>query len=321
MRTDQTPWHFLLNPAAGRGKALRRWQRILPTLQAALPAMTVAESSAAEGMAALAEAAVRSGKTHLVGVGGDGTHHDIVNGIVRAGGLGSVIYAPLPLGTGNDWVRTLKTPRRITSWLAMLRQRKVMLHKVGKLNYLSGEKIGDIIDPGENYENGTLRTSYFINVAGLAYDAEVVRRSETARYKHPWLYPIFTLLYLKGFAPPTVEIEYEGNSITSAVHTINLGIGRYSGGGMRLVPQADPQADTLALTYAKKLPVWKILLSSWRFYTGSIGGLAEVTTTHARSVTIKAVEGVTALEADGELLGTVPVTASLLDEALRVVVP
>jgi diacylglycerol kinase family enzyme len=397
VRTDQTPWHFLLNPAAGRGKALRRWQKIRPVLQAALPAMTIAESSAQEGMAALAEAAVRSGKTHLVGVGGDGTHHDIVNGIVRADGLASVIYTPLPLGTGNDWVRTLKTPTRITPWLEMLRQQKTINHRIGQLRYMASSTATLIppitsatpptasfrvantpsvtpgaapsrsdkrspggVSPGEvspetlvpeeispeaastpsapqgtsitphrppstlHLPPSTTRlppsTTYFLNVAGLAYDAEVVRRSEKARWKNRWLYPVFTLLYLKDFTPPTVKIEYENNTVTSAVHTINIGIGRYNGGGMRLVPQADPTADTLALTYARKLPIWKILLSSWRFYTGSIGAIAEVTTTHVQSVTISPVEGETALEADGELLGRAPLTASLLEECLRVVV-
>ncbi len=441
--TDETPWHFLLNPAAGRGKALRRWRAWLPALQAALPAMTVAESSADEGMAALAEAAVRSGKTHLVGVGGDGTHHDILNGIVRANGLASVVYAPLPLGTGNDWVRTLKTPKKVAPWLKMLHQQKTINHRVGKLVYVpftpptppasSSFRVADtprispdgvpsrsdkrspgaplspedpssletptppaspsfrVADTPRIYPDGapsrsdkrspgsplspedprslenptqptppaspsfrvadtprispdgapsrsdkrspgsplspedkcspkTPQATYFLNVAGLAYDAEVVRRSENARWKNRWLYPVYTLLYLKDFTPPTVEITYNGNTVVGAVHTVNLGIGRYNGGGMRLVPQAKPTANTLALTYAKQLPIWKILLSSWRFYTGTIGALAEVTTTHAQTVSIKPVKGQTSLEADGELLGQVPVTASLLEQGFKVVV-
>jgi len=342
VRTDQTPWHFLLNPAAGRGKGLRRWRKLLPMLQAALPLMTMEESSADEGMAALAETAVRAGKTHLVGVGGDGTHHDILNGIVRADGLEQVIYAPLPLGTGNDWVRTLRTPRKITSWLKMLRLQKTIDHRVGQLVYApplslippasssfrvtdnlpvspdAAKSRSDERSPG--LLSGPPKITYFLNVAGLAYDAEVVRRSEKARWKNRWLYPVFTLLYLKDFAPPTVEINYEDKTVTSPVHTINIGIGRYNGGGMRLVPQANPTADTLALTYAKRLPIWKILLSSWRFYTGSIGKVAEVTTTHTRLVTVVPVEGITALEADGELLGVAPITASLLNGFLRVVV-
>ena len=316
--TDQTAWHFLLNPAAGRGKAMRRWREILPQLKAALPNMTVAQSTPEDGMAALAEAAVRAGKTFLVGAGGDGTHHDIVNGIVRAGGLGRVTYAPLPLGTGNDWVRTLKTPRRTAQWLDMIYRKITMKHRVGKLEYAPIVTSATTALPITHYP---LQTTYFINVAGLAYDAEVVRRSETARIKHPLLYPLYTLRYLKDFTPPWAVVRYNDEVLKGYVHTINLGIGRYNGGGMQLVPHADPTADTFALTVARKLPIGKIIKSSWRFYTDTIGAIDEVTTAHSDRVVITPAQDIVTLEADGELLGVAPVTATLLNEYLRVVVP
>lgn len=314
MKTDETPWHFLLNPAAGRGKVFPRWQGWLPQLRKSLPNMVVSESTAATGMTALAETTVRAGATHLVGVGGDGTHHDILNGIVAAGGLGRVVYAPLPLGTGNDWVRTLRIPHQIGPFLAMLARQQTIQHGVGELTYRA---------PSTSFAPATAppKTRYFLNVAGMAYDAEVVSRTEAARFKHRLLYPLMTLFYLRGFVPPSVRIEHDGTIFEGAVHTINLGIGRYSGGGMRLVPQADPTCGWLALTIARQLPVWKILLSSWRFYTGTIGQLSEVTTTRAKVVRITPLAEKNWLEADGELLGHGPVTARLIDQPLRVVVP
>lgn len=268
--------------------------------------MTVEESTADLGMAHLAAAAVRAGHTRLVGVGGDGTHHDVINGIMNAGGLAKVTYVPLPLGTGNDWVRTLKVPRNIDQWLVMLRNEKTILHAVGQLRYTAKDALP--------------KTAYFLNVAGMAYDAEVVRRSEKARFKHRLIYPLQTLAYLRGFTAPTVRIDYDGGSFTGPVHTVNFGIGRYSGGGMRLVPHADPTLETLALTFAHRLPIWKIILESWRFYAGSIDRVKEVTTAHVRSVTVTPVAGEAELEADGEWLGLAPVDVSLLPDRLRVVV-
>jgi YegS/Rv2252/BmrU family lipid kinase len=308
---DKTNWHFLVNPAARRGKAMKRWQKLLPKLRAALPEMTVEESNSSDGMAHLAEAAVRAGYTRLVGVGGDGTHHHIVNGIVTAGGLDQVTYVPLPLGTGNDWGRTLKTPRNIDRWLEMLRQEKTMLHAVGKLRFTAQHA-----PPAEELS----QTAYFLNVVGMAYDAEVVRRSEKARFKHRLIYPFLTLLYLRDFTAPTVRIDYDGESFTGSVHTINFGIGRYSGGGMRLVPHADPTRKTLALTFARRLSILKILLESWRFYAGSIDQVREVTMTHTHTITVTPVTGTAELEADGEWLGVAPVEVGLLSERLRVVV-
>ncbi|WP_020569077.1 diacylglycerol/lipid kinase family protein [Neolewinella persica] len=309
--TDKTSWHFIINPGARRGKAAERWKKIMPKLRAALPEMTVAQSNAGNSLALLAETAVREGHTRLVGVGGDGTHHHIINGIVAAGKLDRVIYVPLPLGTGNDWVRTLKTPRNIDRWLEMLHQEKTMLHAVGKLRFTPQD--GQPAD-------GLSLTAFFLNVAGMAYDAEVVRRSEKARFRHRLIYPFLTLLYLRDFTAPYVRIDYDGVSFTGPVHTINFGIGRYSGGGMRLVPHADPERETLALTFARRLSTLKILLESWRFYAGSIDQVKDVTTAHVKTVTVMPVTGTAELEADGEWLGVAPVEVSLLGDRLRVVV-
>lgn len=271
-----------------------------------MPEMTVEESTADLGMAHLAATAVLAGHKRLVGVGGDGTHHDVINGIMKAGGLNTVTYVPLPLGTGNDWVRTLKTPRNIDRWLTMLQDEKTIHHAVGELQFATMDNLP--------------RTAYFLNVAGMAYDAEVVRRSEKARYKHRLFYPLQTLAYLRYFTAPTVRIDYDGKTFTGAVHTINFGLGRYSGGGMRLVPHADPTQETIALTFARRLPIWKILLESWRFYTGSINEVKEVTTAHVSSVAVTPLRETAELEADGEWLGIAPVKVRLLEERLRVVV-
>lgn len=308
MDKDKPDWHFLINPAAGRGKAQAQWLNWLPRLQQELPGMTWEESKKSEGMATLAAAAVQAGKYHLVGVGGDGTHHDILNGIVAAKGLGKVVYAPLPLGTGNDWVRSIQVPRKIDQWLAILKGGDTISHAVGQLRYTSPDG-----------ETPLDKVAYFLNVAGMAYDSIVVRYSEKARFKHRWIYPLLTLLYLRKFTPPTVCIEYNGASFTGSVHTVNFGIGKYSGGGMRLVPHADPKGKTLALTFARELPTWKIIKESWRFYTGSIGGLKEVTTAHTKEVKVSPVAGEAELEADGEWLGLAPVRVSLLQERLTVI--
>lgn len=277
--------------------------------------MTWAESTAGEGLTELARLAVAAGRTHLVGVGGDGTHHDILNGIVAADGLERVTYAPLPLGSGNDWVRTLGTPRKPEAWVRMVKKGKTLTHGVGCLSYATS-----LPDITANDGASSKATRYFLNVAGMAYDAEVLRRVEAGRFKNKLMYPLETMLGLPGFTAPTVRIDYDGERWTGAVHTVNLGIGRYSGGGMRLVPQADPAAETLALTFAERLPVWRVIAESWRFYAGSIGRVKGVTLTEARSVVVTPLSGTLELEADGEWLGAGTVEAGLLAERLRVIV-
>ena len=302
---DQLPqWHFLVNPAAGAGKGRARWRKLLPQLRKELPGMTVAVSTPETDLRAITQDAVISGKTHLVGVGGDGTHHHILNALVETGRISSVVYAPLSLGSGNDWVRTLGTPTLLLPWLLHLRAVATKLHTVGQIGFLE-----------------TGRAHYFLNVAGLAYDAEVVRIAAEERVRSRWMYPLLAAAYLKEYQAPEVRIDYNGQSFTGPVHTINVGLGRYSGGGMSFVPHADPFGGQLALTYAERLPSWKVLANSWRFYAGSIAEVRGVTTAHTNSVTITPVSGRLECEADGEWLGKGAVTISLNKYQLRVVVP
>ena len=296
------PPHFIVNPAAAGGRALRWWRAALPVLQKHFPGFTHSVSDGQRTLDELVATALRQGHYFLIGVGGDGTHHDIVNALVRYDALTKVTYAPLPLGSGNDWCRTLGIPRHILRWIDVIKRGHTIPHRIGKLTYQQGARP---------------QVRYFVNVAGMAYDAEVVRRSADLSLKHRLLYPVLTLAYLRDFTPPELQLAYDGQTVSGQFHTINLGIGRYNGGGMRLVPQADPVADTLALTYAEGLPLGRILASGWRFYTDSIGKVAGVTTTHATTIRIT---GSTGLEADGEWLGASRVVeAGLVTERLRVV--
>ncbi|WP_116125053.1 diacylglycerol/lipid kinase family protein [Lewinella sp. IMCC34183] len=289
--------HFIVNPAAAAGRAARWWRYAWPVLRRRYPGASFGLADARHSLADRLAEAGDAGHREVVGVGGDGTHHLLVNAAVAQGRCGDLTYAPLPLGSGNDWCRTLAVPRNILRWMDTYDRNHTVAHRIGRLTYGDG------------------RVRHFINMAGMAYDAEVVRRSAAAGYRHRLLYPLLTAAYLRGYTPPELELEYDGHRITGRFHTINLGLGRFCGGGMQLLPQADPTGDTLALTFAVELPTTRILANSWRFYTSSIGKVEGVTTTRATSVKVG---GTTGLEADGEYLGGGPVRAELTPERLRV---
>ena len=291
--------HFIVNPAAAGGRAARWWARALPVLQRHFPAMTWAVAASRQALRQDVLTTASGPADWLVGVGGDGTHHDLINTLVGQGLTDRFTYAPLPLGSGNDWCRTLGVPRHILRWITVVRTGHTIEHRIGTLTY-----------------GARAQVRYFCNVAGLAYDAEVVRRSGSVGFKHGLLYPLLTAAYLPGYRPPRLRLAYDDTVVEGCFHTINLGIGRYNGGGMRLVPQADPTADTLALTYAVDLPLGRIAANGWRFFTDTIGRVEGVTATHACRVIVT---GETGLEADGEWLGRGPVTVELAEERLRVV--
>ncbi len=289
--------HFIVNPAAAGGKAAAWWSAAEPVLRRRIPDFTATVAGTRAGIGQVVKEVLGESPRDIIGVGGDGTHHDIVNALIETDSLKRCTYAPLPLGSGNDWCRTLAVPRHLVRWLNIMEHGKCIDHRIGKLTFASG------------------RVRHFINVAGFAYDAEVVRRADQQTFKHRLMYPLLTAAYLPGYHPPLLTLEYDGMRIEDRFHTINLGIGRYNGGGMRLVPQANPTGSELALTYARALPVPRILANSWRFFTDSIGKVRGVTTTHARTIHV---DGPTGVEADGEYLGEGPVRAELLPFSFKV---
>ena len=305
----QLPWRAIINPAAARGRAKAQWLNWLPELQQRLPKLEWAFSEEPGHASRLAKSWVEAGCRHLIAVGGDGTHHEVVNGLVAALGperAHEVLYSLLPVGSGNDWIRTHGQKRGLAAWLQLLENGQAATQSIGQIHFRDNQ--------------GQVQSRYFANVAGMAYDAFVVRQSENHPLKRRLLYPVLTLLLLRKFRPPLLRLEYDqAPGVEAQFYTINLGIGRYSGGGMRLVPQADPADERMALTYAKKLAIYRILLHSWRFYTGSIGQVKEVSCTHASKVKVQALDVSQKLEieADGEWLGYGPVVVDVLPQVLR----
>ncbi|MBK7336139.1 MAG: hypothetical protein IPJ00_08195 [Saprospirales bacterium] len=174
-------------------------------------------------------------------VGGDGTNNETVNGILQQQAVApsEVCYALLPVGTGNDWVRSLGIPKRLSHWLEMFLQGHTSLQDVGVADY---------------HLDGAPRQRYFVNVAGMSFDAYVAKfMDENRRFINGrFSYLLALVRCLAKYKLPPTRVHAEGFRVEDFCYTINAGICRYSGGGMQLVPHAVPDDGLLALTVAKR---------------------------------------------------------------------
>ena len=300
-------WTIIVNPRAGNGRAGRHWARYGTALAELLPRHEVHWTSRRGEATELAAAAVRAGKRHVIAVGGDGTHHEVVNGLAQAAydRLSEIHYALLPIGTGNDWIRTSGTPQRFTEWLDRLRAGRFAEQSVGRIRYRQG---------------GETRQCYFANMAGLAYDAFVVRsvQERGAVQGGKALYLWHTLRCLFRYRPQRTQLRLDGKARDERIYTLNVGIGRYAGGGMQIVPHADPAADTLAVTYVRDVSIGEVLLNLRRFYDNTLADYDRAVLTHARRIEVAAAgDGPILLEADGEFLGETPLQIDLAAGRLR----
>ena len=304
-------WWIILNPVAGNGQGAKKRALAEALLKQHQFEYELVESTHPELAYSLVKDGIRAGYRHIMGIGGDGTNNEIINGIMRQQIVPApeITYTLLPVGTGNDWIKMHKIPGNLRNWIPKIATGKTILHDVGLLTYQKNEET---------------KTRYFINVAGLAYDAFVTgKKSANSGTLFPKLYYLWmVVICLFKYTLRKATIEFNNKKITDRFYTINIGICKYSGGGMQLVPHADPQSGQLALTVAGPVRRAEVVLYTPNIFMGTLHKHPQVAIYHTNLVEIVAAEEhPTLLEADGEFLGHTPVRCEILPAALKILVP
>jgi lipid kinase, YegS/Rv2252/BmrU family len=280
----------ILNPAARgeRAKSLR--ERIESLSTRAVVRLTRSAGDAKN----IAARAVRQGFRTIVAAGGDGTVNEVLNGI----GGSDVTLGILPVGTMNVFALELGIPG----------------------NHL--EKAWDVIERGETREIDLpmANDEYFVQLAGVGLDAEVVRQT-TPDFKKA-LGPVSYVISLAQVAarkPPTVVAtdsegrRWEGNFIL-------VGNGRHYGGPLVLFRDAKLDDGLLDIVIFKHQSHWDLLRYVQAILFGNHRELPDVEYFQTPRLHVSA-EGEVPVELDGELAGFVPFTFGLSERKLRVLAP
>jgi len=300
-------WHIIANPAARGGAVERQWPQIERLLQELGFAYTVQFTERRGHAAQLVENALLKGGRYILGIGGDGSNHELVDGIFSQQFVPSseVFYALLPFGTGNDWARQYGIPIDPRLRLKRLLELKTVQQDIGLVKY---------------QRDGQTHSRYFVNVAGMAYDGFIGKKLTEHPAHNKAHYLLKVLQYLTEYQLSKARIIFDGQSVEDFFYTINIGLCRFSGGGMQFVPQAVPDDGLFALTFARKISKLEVLIQTPRFYNGSILQHSKIEGHQARSIRVEHIgDTPTLLEADGEFLGETPVEFEMLERALRVV--
>jgi diacylglycerol kinase (ATP) len=300
----------IINPAAGAGRAARRW----PEIERALAERgfdTRAHFTTGPGDAIeIARRLAENGGETLVCVGGDGTVNEIVNGLIADDRpiSPSIRFAVISCGTGKDLGRTLGT-HSLTDSLSALAAGTTALIDVGRIQYY---------DPRTTH----LETRYFVNVADTGIGAAVAERINASSKRFGGL-----VSYLSGavktvatYRPWDAVVEIDDETVYAGpVGMVVFANGRYFGGGMLIAPEAslcDGRFDIFILEGTGKRPLLTSLLP--RVYRGKHVGQPGVRHYRAASATVRASESMS-IEVDGEQLGSTPLTVDMVPRVLRVV--
>jgi diacylglycerol kinase (ATP) len=296
----------IVNPAAGAGKTIKKWPQIMGFMKS-LGLDFVHDITEAPGHAIeLAKSAVKKGCEMVVSVGGDGTIHEIVNGLYEAGGGANVAVGIVNTGTGSDYIRTIGVPRRYKEACQCLLSSGRRTVDLGVVEYTKG---------------GHRKKRLFVNFAGIGFDAEVVKAT-TEKFKALGNMPSYLMgLFstLMSYQNRDISILVDGESGQRRICTVLLNNGRYAGGGMLPAPNADPGDGFFDLVIIDDITKPDLLMSLPRVYRGTHLTHPKVTLMRAREVEIWPTQ-TSAVQADGELLGEAPVRFSILPAALNVVI-
>lgn len=304
-------WFIIMNPVAGGGKAKKYWpemeQLFLSNGFKFELALTNDKGHAIE----LARQAILSGYKKIIAIGGDGTNNEVVNGIFSQTEISThnILYTLIPVGTGNDWIKTYNISKNFRQWIPLIKNLKTKKQDLGLVSY---------------YSNGDKKERYFVNVAGMAYDGYIgkVSTEKKGPVVSKFIYLSLIVSQLFKYKNRKAAVIFNGKEFESEFYSINVGICKYSGGGMQLVPHAIPDDGLLALTYDTGVSKLGVITMTPRLFIGSIDKHKKVKTHQVKMVRVEAREKrSTYLEVDGEFLGETPCEFYIKDRALNVIIP
>lgn len=294
----------IMNPVSGRGRSLARKEQLLnlvaryPDVKVEIVETTSAGRAVSTGErvsgsgSELAVLAVLGGASVVAAAGGDGTVCEVANGLIGT----SVPLAVLPMGTGNDFARTLGFGTDLP--LAV----KTMI-----------EGTPTFIDVAKTPKG------HFINIAGCGFDAEVAHRiNHGIRYaRGTTAYLLAILQTLANMRPVPVRITVDGVSSEHKIMLCAVANAQTYGGGMKIAPNADLCDGKFDVVLVGDVGKFEFLRAFPRVFKGTHLDHPKVSVLRGSRVRIEAESPIPVL-ADGEELTDWPVEFEVVPNALRV---
>lgn len=265
----------------------------------------VVQTEAAGHAIRLARRAAEEGASLVVAAGGDGTIHDVANGILSANAGAATALGLLPIGRGNDFVKVIPGTRSRDAAYDTLAAGATVPIDAGLVEWDGGSE-------------------YFMNAMGTGIDVEVVRQIARTRNLPA------SLVYIVGLAKAFVRFEamplritVDGRSDERRVMIVAVANGTCVGGSFRVTPGARPDDGRLDVCVVDQVNLAGVLRIVPRIMRGTHAGMAEVHTATAHRVTIDATgEPPLFFQLDGELReppGVRSLRVTVVPSALRVV--
>ncbi|MFN4122590.1 MAG: diacylglycerol/lipid kinase family protein [Flavobacteriales bacterium] len=304
MKAIQYDWFVVVNPNANSGKAMKQWSEFSMGLERNKICYYAAITNHIDESNQKVKQAIEEGYRHFAVFGGDGTLHHFLNAIMQEdeSKRKAITIGILPVGTGNDFLKSIKLSSNHDNAVQRLKTGKSVATDIGEVKYADGQK------------------RYFLNMAGVGFDALVARDVNLSKAKGKGglgIYLKYLLKHLFRYRSVNIHLKTTGFEKKDTYLSILCGNGGYAGGGMELVPGAQPQDGLLHITLIKKINPWKVLLNIQKLYTGNILKIRESSQVITKEIRLESNEQVP-IQLDGEEAGFLPVEIKIKPLAIHI---
>ena len=307
---SEVKWFVVVNPTSGGGKGLTDFPHISKLLRDNNIQHEAVFTEHKHHATALTVHAINSGYRHIIVVGGDGTLHEVVNGlfIQNCAEPKEITIAVISAGTGNDWIRMFGIPTRYSEAIRAIKEGCTFLQDVAEVEY---------------EESKYRQTRYMANVAGLGFDAAVIKRTLSSKAKGVLGRGGYLWCLVRSFfshKSTGVKIWIDDRLVfNDLLFSIAIGVGKYNGGGIQQLPDAVADDGILDVTLIRPVHWWHVVFRLRRLFNGTIYSIGHVTHARGKKIHIESSPEMP-LEIDGELYSGTPVELRVKHREVRVIV-
>lgn len=275
-------YHFIVNPTACSGKTKGLWQQVEGILTKENIDYEVHIPASGSEVTGLVREMTKEpeGDVHIVVVGGDGTLHDVLQGIVD---FGHTKLSCIRTGSGNDFARNMGISKNVKRTLDhILYEPEEMLLDYGIAEYTQGEVV----------------SQRFIISSGMGYDADICEEVSRSRLKETLnrlhlgklVYLVIGVKQIFSRTSPKAVIQMDDGteiSVPQMFFTVGM-IHEKEGGGVPFCPQADPTDGLINVCLVEGMSKCKLMLAVMLVYLKKHLLFQHVTEHRCRRIYIRA---------------------------------
>jgi YegS/Rv2252/BmrU family lipid kinase len=288
---------FIINPAAGKGKTVNLIPEIRNYCEGTGLDYEIATTEYPGHATQIALNYSKAQKLRIYSVGGDGTLNEVLNGMAGSGSSLAVI----PSGSGNDFIKSIHGEKMPADLVKSAVE--------GKEHLVDYARVND---------------KYFINISSIGFDAEVVWQG-----RHFKKIPLITgkMVYVLGILTSIIlcknhhmDIKIDDKLISSKTLLVAIGNGRYYGGGMLVLPDAEIDDGLFDICHAQAMKRLKILQLFPKYMKGKHATIKGVSLYKGKKVEINLDKPVP-MNCDGEIFLVDKATFEIFPKGLPFVFP